>query len=398
MKRPRVLHIGKFYPPYKGGMETHLQELCRGLAQRVDLEVIVSNNSRETFVENDGPIRIQRIGNLMNLASAPICPGMSAAIRSTPADIVHLHAPNPTAVLAYFASSHAGRLVVTHHSDIVRQRFLKLALKPLLRRLMARADALICFSPNYAETSLLLKQHRDKCHVIPHGIDPNVFENVDENEVQAIRNKYGKHIVLAVGRLVYYKGIEYLIRAMSDVDAALIIIGTGPLHDQLRNTARKCGVLDRVHLVGQVENVVPFYHAARVFVLPSVARSEAFGIVQLEAMACGTPVINTHLDSGVPYVSLHDASGLTVPPADVASLRGAINRVMGDEILYQRLSRGARNRVGELFTATGMADRTFKIYEAVLEDEPGLPAMTFEDKEPVLVGAVSTPVSSYRVP
>src|SRR5262249_50447225 len=151
MRRPRVLHIGKFYPPYMGGMETHLRDLCHSLADLVDIEVIVANASSKTTTECDGDLRIQRIGTLANIASAPICPGLTRAIRQTPADLVHLHSPNPTAVLSYFAAHHPAKLIVTHHSDIVRQRFLKLAYEPWLRRLMNRADAVICFSPNYLE-------------------------------------------------------------------------------------------------------------------------------------------------------------------------------------------------------------------------------------------------------
>lgn len=379
MTRPRVLHIGKFYPPHKGGMETHLQQLCRATAHALDIDVVVASNSNLDVIESDGPIRVHRAATLATLASAPICPSMARAIRNTPADIVHLHSPNPTAVLSYFASRHPGRLVVTHHSDIVRQRVLKIAYEPWLRQLMSRADRLVCFSPNYLETSGILSRHRERCRVIPHGVDPVSFEGADPRTVAEIRSKYGSQIVLAVGRLVYYKGFEFLIRAAARTNATLLIIGTGPLRDKLERTARESGAAARIHFLGEVPDPTPYYRAAKVFALPAIARSEAFGIVQLEAMACGTPVINTSVDSGVPFVSRHDVSGITVPPGDVEALEQAIKLLLGDDALHRRLSHGAVKRVRELFTLERMAEETIHLYEEVLTGAPELIAIGTRD-------------------
>ena len=367
-RRLRVLHIGKFYPPYKGGMETHLQDLCRSLSSRVDVSVIVSNSDRHTVSEMDGNIFVERAGTWANIASAPICPSMIHAIRRTAADIVHLHWPNPTAVASYLASGHKGQVVITYHSDIIRQRVLRFAYQPWFNRLAARAKAIVCLSPNYIESSPVLSRFREKCHVIPHGLDARRLQQVDQKAVADIRARYGKHIVLGVGRLVYYKGFEYLVRAIASSDATLLIIGTGPLRERLLNLATECGVADRVHLLGEVDDVIPFYHAAQVFALPSVARSEAFGIVQVEAMACGTPVVNTLLDTGVPFVSLHRHSGLTVPPADVPALRHAIMSILDDPNLRAYFAAGARQRVSEHFTLNGMTEKTLQLYEGILSE------------------------------
>jgi len=369
-RRPRVLHIGKFYPPYKGGMETHIQDLCHSISPFADVSVLVSNNAKHTIHEFDREIPVHRIGSWANLASAPISPGMVRAIRRTPADIVHLHCPNPTAVLSFLASGHRGKVVITYQSDIIRQKVLRYAYEPLFNRLAARADAIVCLSPNYIETSSMLSKFREKCHVIPHGIDPQRFANVDHQKIKEIRQRYGDRIVLGVGRLVYYKGFEYLIRAIAGTHATLLIIGTGPLHDQLQELARDCGVADRVHLLGEVDDVIPYYHAARVFSLPSVARSEAFGIVQLEAMACGTPVVNTRLESGVPFVSLDGVSGRTIPPADAAALQRAITSILDNVHLHARFSDGGRERVRQLFTVDSMSKKTLQLYEKVLGNVP----------------------------
>ncbi|HWR13914.1 MAG TPA: glycosyltransferase [Terriglobales bacterium] len=349
-------------------METHLQELCRAISHQADLDVIVANSSTRTVHESDGLIRVHRIGTLVNVASAPVCPEMVKWIRSTPADIIHLHSPNPTAVISYFASQHPAPLVVTHHSDIVRQQWLKYLYEPWLKRLMSRAARIISFSPNYLDSSATLSPYRDKCRVIPHGVDDQRFRDVDPNCVAELRQRYGSKIVLSVGRLVYYKGFEYLVRAIAQTDASLLIIGTGPLHETLQTLARDSRCADRIHLRGEVSDLRPYYHAADIFALPSIARSEAFGIVQLEAMACGTPVINTQLDSGVPFVSKHGVSGLTVPPASVEALSQAITVLLRDRDMHRRLSEGARQRVRECFTLSGMAQQTMELYEEVIAE------------------------------
>ena len=366
--RVRVVHVGKFYPPVRGGMETHLQDLCRATSPFVDIDVVVAHTQQQATRDLDGDIRVHRVGTLATVASASICPAMVSAIRKTAADVVHLHSPNPTAVLSYLASGHDSRLVVTHHSDIIRQRVLKFAYEPWLRRLMSRADAIISFSPNYIESSAVLSRHRDKCYVIPHGIDGRRFQNPDPQAVDMIHEQYGHRIVLGVGRLVYYKGFEYLIRAVAGTNATLLIIGTGPLESQLKDIARAVGAADRVHFLGDVPDVTPYYHAARMFALPSTARSEAFGIVQLEAMACGTPVINTQLESGVPFVSVDTVTGMTVPPADVPSLRHSIQRLLRDDGLHRQFSEAARERVRHYFSLEEMARRTLQLYDDVLQE------------------------------
>jgi rhamnosyl/mannosyltransferase len=350
-------------------METHLRDLSQSLIPFVDVSVIVANDNNRSVSEFDGDVPVRRIATWAQLASAPICPALVAAIRRTQADIVHIHVPNPTAVLALLSSRHPGRIVVTYQSDIVRQRLLSRLYDPFDRVFLRRADAIVCLSPNYIESSEVLTPFRSKCHVIPHGIDPRPFEHVNSEAVAAIRARYGPRIVLGVGRLVYYKGFDYLIRAMSGSDANLVLIGDGPLRDSLAETARQQGVSDRVHFLGEVPNLIPYYQAADMLVLPSIARSEAFGIVQLEAMACGTPVINTSLDSGVPFVSLHNVSGLTVPPADVTALQTAMQCLLRDDTLRHRLSSGARQRVRAQFTTESMALRTLQLYENVLGRE-----------------------------
>jgi rhamnosyl/mannosyltransferase len=241
---------------------------------------------------------------------------------------------------------------------------------PVLHRFLARADAIVASSPDYAASSPVLRRHAARVRVIPFGIDPGELAAVDAAEVERVRARYGPRIVFAAGRLVYYKGFEYLVRAMRRVDAHLLIAGDGPLLEALRRAAAEAGVKAKVTLLGRVPDLRPLYHAADVFALPSVARSEAFGIVQMEAMACGVPVVNTALDTGVPFVSQHGVTGLTVPPADAEALADALGRLLEDAALRARMGRAGRERVAGELSAELMARRTLALYREVADRRP----------------------------
>jgi rhamnosyl/mannosyltransferase len=309
---------------------------------------------------------VARLGTLFNLSAAPVSPKTVGRIRESSADIVHIHLPHPTAVLAYLASGHKGRLVFTYHSDIVRQKVLGALLSPLIDRFLSRASAILATSPQYLATSPVLRRHAARSRVLPFGIDAAEMR-ADPGEVAAIRARYGERIVFAAGRLVYYKGFEHLVRAMTEVEGHLLIVGDGPLRGELEALARRLGVAERVTLLGEIQNrdVTPYYHASDVFALASTARSEAFGIVQLEAMAAGLPVVNTRLASGVPFVSPDGVSGITVPPEDPKALAAALNRLLDDAALRATYGAAGRRRVAEEFSAAVMAARTLDLYREI---------------------------------
>ena len=371
MKRLRVLHVGKFYPPHHGGMESHLATLAGELRREVDVQVLVSADDRRTTHETVEGVPVTRIGTLATMASASINPGMARAIRRADADVVHFHHPNPTGVLSYLASGRRGPLVVTYHSDIIRQRVLGAAFAPVLHRFLRRAHAVLASSPDYARSSPVLQRHAGRVRIVPFGIRAGAFETADAEAVARIRAEFGARVVLAVGRLVYYKGFEYLVRAMVAVRGRLLILGDGPLRPELEALAAALGVADRVTIRGGVADLAPYYHAADVFALPAVARSEAFGLVQLEAMAAGTAVVNTAVDSGVPFVSRDGESGITVPPADADALAAALTRLLDDAALRARYGAKARERVRVEFGLQRMVDDTLALYrEAALAPRP----------------------------
>lgn len=365
-RRLRVLQVGKFYPPYKGGMESHLEWLCRGLLPQADVQVVVASQTRRGSREVLDRIPVRRLGTLARAASTSITPGLAREIRRAEADVVHVHVPNPAAVLAVLRARPRGAVVTTYHSDIVRQRWLGRAFAPLQHLFLRRSAAIIATSPDYVASSPVLTRHRRRCRVIPHGIPLEGFGDGDGEEAADLRRRYGPRLVLAVGRLIYYKGFDVLIRAMGGVEGRLVIVGTGPMREELAALIRTEGLEDRVVLAGEVPDVAPYYRACDVFALPAIARSEAFGIVQLEAMACGKPVINTRLDSGVPFVSRHQESGLTVAPGDAAELAGALNRLLQDPALAAAYGRAGRRRVEEEFSVEVMARRTLELYREVV--------------------------------
>lgn len=361
-----MLQVGKYYPPHAGGIETHLHTLCGELQRWLEVEVLVASDDGSTAEEVVEGIPVTRVGTVLQLAAAPVCPGMVSRLRQAQVDLVHLHLPNPTAILAYFASGQRGPVVASYHSDIVRQKVLARGFAPFLQHFLRRCAAIIVSSQTYLNSSPVLARHRDRCRIIPYGIAVDEFCRPDARRAAAIRQRYGAPLVLSVGRLVYYKGFEHLIRAMCQVAARLLIVGDGPLRRELEHETDALGLAERVAFLGNVPDVHPYYHAAEVFVLPSVARSEAFALVQLEAMASGLPVVNTWIKSGVPFVSRNAQTGLTVPPEDPDALADAINLLLRDDDLRARCAAAARRRVAQEFRLETMVERTLQVYRGVM--------------------------------
>jgi len=251
---------------------------------------------------------------------------------------------------------------------VIRQQRLLALYAPLVTKLLTRADVVIATSPNYRESSDVLQRFAGKTTVVPYGIDLEMFRHTAALSARAreIRSRFGNRpLLVAVGRLVYYKGFEFAIRALPQVpDAQLLVIGDGPLRAPLEQLARELGVGDRVHLLGEMQNheTPAYYFASDLYLLPSIARSEAFGIVQIEAMACGLPVINTELPSGVPFVSRHGESGLTVPPSDADALARAIRELLAAPETRMNMGVAGRARAEREFSKQALATRMLALY------------------------------------
>jgi rhamnosyl/mannosyltransferase len=261
------------------------------------------------------------------------------------------------------------KTVITYQSDIVRQRSLLALYRPFLTRILRGADRIVATSPQYLQSSPYLSQVAHKYVVIPMGIDLERFHKPRSEEVRELRNKYDTPLLLFVGMLRYYKGLEYLITALRDVKATLLVVGSGPMGEQWQNLTVRLGLADRVFFVGQhVEDLPAYYQACDLFVLPSSHRSEAFGLVQVEAMACGKAVVSTELGTGTSFVNLDGETGLVVAPRDSGALAQGINRLLGDDQLRTKMGEKAKQRAMREFSHEVMIDRVLELYQGLLQE------------------------------
>jgi glycosyltransferase involved in cell wall biosynthesis len=374
LARPRVLHVYKdYYPPVLGGIETTINLMARGTLDEFDVSVLVCCGKGRPVTEVIDGVRVVRVGEWGRFASAPFSPAFPAALRreAAGARILHFHHPNPTGDVSWLVTRPRVPIVMTYHSDIVRQKWSMFAFGPVQERVMRSCTVIMPTSPNYVDSSPWLSRFRSKCRVLPLGIDLHRFDPTPETESRAaeIRSRYRGPIVLFVGRLRYYKGLAFLVRAMPQVEGTLVIGGTGPEMSRLKEVARGCQVAGRVHFVGELSesDLVSHLYAANVFCMPSHLRSEAFGLSQIEAMACGLPVVSTAVASGVPYVNRDGETGFCVQPESPGALAEALNRLLADPELCARMGAAARQRARDAFSAGRMCSDLKHVYRSVLD-------------------------------
>lgn len=355
----RILHVAKFYPPAPGGMERVVETLCRATAGLVENHVLALNHGRGTIDEVVDGVPVTRVGVLARAGSVPIAPSLAVHLRRASADLIVLHEPNPWALLSYAIARPGAPLAIWYHSDVVRPELqYRLFYAPLARPAYSSARRFIVSSPALADHAAALARHRDRVTVIPFGIDPERWTAAS----LARPADAGERFVLFVGRHVPYKGVDILIRALQGTGIHAVIAGDGPQRPEWEALARGLNVPAR--FTGDVPDarLHELFAACAAFVLPSTTRAEAFGYVQLEAMASGKPVISTDVPSGVSWVNQHEQTGLIVRAGDVDALRGALRRLMADEPLRARLGRQARARVEDTFTMSHLRERLRAFY------------------------------------
>jgi rhamnosyl/mannosyltransferase len=358
----RILHAYKdYYPPTRGGIEQHVHDLVHGLPG-VECAVLTSARSRRSRVDDDAGVPVFRAGELARVGSSPVTPSWVRLLREVDADIVHLHLPHPVGELAALAARTACPIVVTYHADVVGRRAARAVLAPARQRFLARAERILVTSPAMRDTAPL-GPHRDRTVIVPLGVDPGEWRHRPAQAAD-LRARYPGPLVVFLGRLVPYKGVDVLIQAMRSVPATALVIGDGRCRRELERAA----VGSRVIFVGAVPDAgrAAYYHAADVVVLPSVSRAEAFGMAMLEAMACGTPVVCTELGTGTSWLNRHGRTGLVVPPRDPATLAQALRRLLADDQLRHRMGGAATERVRHHFTRHAMSEQITDVYRQVI--------------------------------
>ncbi|GIW67110.1 MAG: mannosyltransferase [Candidatus Parcubacteria bacterium] len=350
----KILQVNKLYYPWIGGVETIVQQIAEGLNKKDNLEidVLVCNNRSERKIEEINGVKVFRASSFGIYLGMPLSIDFFLLYKKIfkNYDLIFLHYPFPLGFVAYFLFSRNKYLVIWYHSDIVRQKFLEIIFKPFHLFAFKKTRKIFVSNPNLIESSDYLKKFKEKCVVIPFGIDLEKFKLTDEikKEAEKIQREIGSPIVLSVGRLTYYKGFEYLIESAKNVEAKFLIIGEGKLKDKLLNLIKKYNLENKVFIAPPVKNLSPYYYACDIFVLPSIQKSEAFGIVLLEAMACGKPVISTEIGTGTSWVNQDNITGFVVEPKNSKSLAAAINKLLNDKELYSKFSQNALNRAKNL--------------------------------------------------
>lgn len=360
----RILHIYKNYFPVVGGIENHVRLLAEAQAALGhDVTVLVTSLDHRTRMDTRNHVRVIYASRLFNLSSAPFSLDLFRYGSRIKSDIVHLHQPYAFGEMANYFFGRSRATVMTYHSDIVRQRVLGALYSPFLQRVLARVNTIIATSPNYIESSPVLRRWREKCVVVPLGIKIATTPK---------RVEHQNHIsgqLLFVGKLRYYKGLNYLIEAMCLLpNAHLTVVGSGPMEQTWRALAEQLRVNERITWAGEVsdESLGAYFAACDVFVLPCSERSEAFGTVQLEAMAAGKPVVSCDVKTGVAWVNQNQVTGLVVPPKDARALAHAIACLLKDNLLRARMGAAGLARVQAEFTLEIMVDRVMKAYENAL--------------------------------
>lgn len=376
MQKIKVLQVNKLYYPEIGGIEKTLQQISEGLQAQedVELKVLVCQKKGRSQIEHVNGVEVHRAGSLGVVASVPISIPFLFQLRkmAKEQDVIQFHLPFPLGDLGCLLSGYKGKVVAFWHSDVVKQKKWMIFYRPVMELFLKRADLILVGAQGIVEGSKYLGPYREKCRVVPFAVTDDILQDGTAFlQTNGYKKKTEKLNFLFVGRLVYYKGCSVLLEAFEkmDSDATLTIIGEGPLREELEQRVVEKELTNRINLLGKVDNEImkQCMRNADVFVLPSTERSEAFGLVQLEAMTYGTPVINTNLPSGVPEVSIHGRTGLTVEPGDVQGLKEAMLWMTEHGAEREAMGIAARKRLEEWYTERIMVSSIKKIYKELCE-------------------------------
>lgn len=373
----KVLHIFKtYFPDTQGGLEEAIRQISeytssKGVKNRI---ITVSPDpipQRIGFKEGE----VIRYKTTLDIFSTPISLSFISNCQNeiNNSDIVHYHYPWPFTELSYVFQKIKKPVLLTYHADILKYGMLKFFLKPFINRFLSSVDRIIPTSQSFLDSSKDLQPFKKKCRVINLSIGKDRFDRETQDgegqsrKLSEIKSKYGENFFLFVGVLRDYKGLEYLVRAMDGVNQNLVIIGKGKNKDKLKKLAHELGN-ENVFFPGYVEDkdLYAFFKLCRAFVLPSIDRSEAFGVSLLEASLCSKPMISTELLTGTSYVNKHMETGLVVTPKNIQALKEAILKLAGDDALCTEFGENARKRYERKFVPEITGKQYMDVYKELL--------------------------------
>ena len=363
----RILIMSKYYKPVIGGIERVIENYVTGLKDKYELEMLVCQTKGKGKKEIIDDCLVTKATSYGIFRSVPISFDYFTKSKMVhDFDIVHIHIPFPLAVLSLLFRNYKGKIIISWHSEIVRQKFLGFFYKPIRNTLVRRADKILIGSLSLLNNSKVLQKRKEKCVLIPYAIQDDFVEETI-NDITKRNNQCEQTEVLFVGRLVYYKGCSVLLDAFKNINrnVRLTIVGDGPLKKQLDKKIRDEHMQDRVIIRDRVldDELKELFNSSHIFVLPSITSNETYGLVQLEAMTYGLPVINTLLPTGVPEVSINGITGITVTPQNVEELRQALQTLIDDKDLRIKYGINARKRIEKEYRMQIMIDKIDQLYK-----------------------------------
>ncbi|TPJ80192.1 glycosyltransferase [Mesorhizobium sp. B2-6-2] len=363
----KVLHFFKTYwPDTFGGVERTIHAIAESTARHgVETQVLsLSGKPEENTRRLDEHMAVKARLDF-ELASTGFSREAFRKFRvlAAEADLVHYHFPWPFMDIVHFQSGHSKPAIVTYHSDIVKQRLILPFYRPLMMRFLADVDAIVATSPNYLESSPVLRAFKAKSKVIPIGIDETAYPTASEADDAWCRSAVTVPFVLFVGVLRYYKGLDVLVHAASKTRCKIVIAGSGPVEREIKQQAASLRC-DNVLFLGEVteSRKMALLRNSHGFVFPSNQRSEAYGLSLVEAAMCGKPMISCEIGTGTSFVNRVGQTGLVIPPSDPAALAQALNRLVDSPGEAASWGRAARERYVRLFTAERMGRSYADVY------------------------------------
>lgn len=370
----RILHFFKTYlPDSVGGIEQVIFQLCESGAQHgIKSQVLTLSANPSPAVIQLGQHEVHRAKLDVQFASTGFSYSVFKQFRemAAEADVINYHFPWPFMDLVHFFSGMNKPCVVTYHSDIIRQKNLLKLYQPLMNRFLASADRIVAASPNYLHTSDVLQRFPEKTRVIPYGLNKSGYPKPDTERMARWRERLGARFFLFVGVMRYYKGLHILLDALKDVDYPVVIVGAGPLENELHAQAATLG-LRNLHFLGRLddEDKVALLQLSYAIVFPSHLRSEAFGISLLEGAMYGKPMISSEIGTGTSYINIHGETGLVVPPSHPQAFREAMRTLWENPAQAAEMGVKAEARYRQLFTADEMGRKWAELYQELLEEK-----------------------------